>query len=328
MTSPVHEDKNQTPEEEIPLFSEPEALVKAPEVKLKTMHGITIPETWLGYGLVLISTGFFYGSTVAIRWGKEALDMPVEPFVLSRFVVGLTVVSLLLTLQRKPPVPQHYPFLIGRVVTNVAAVYCFFKGVHLTTVANGNILNMTFVLWTAVFSLFIFHSKSQKRLSMLCLPAFAGIALVMWPQEVDTDWNNLWALASGVLAAISIILLNLSRQHDSSETILFYLFSFGALTMVAGFNHQLHWPEAEGWYYLAMCGGLGVVGQYCMTVAFRYITAVEGGIISSLRILLAALLGPILTSDPNLALTGWLGALLIFSTNVLLIHNKRKQSEA
>jgi hypothetical protein len=48
------------------------------------------------------------------------------------------------------------------------------------------------------------------------------------------------------------------------------------------------------------------------------VTAVNGSIISSSRILLAALLGPLLVADPHLTLVGWLGALLIFAANAAL----------
>jgi len=54
----------------------------------------------------------------------------------------------------------------------------------------------------------------------------------------------------------------------------------------------------------------------------RYVTALEGGIVSSTRILLAGLLGPWLVADPALGAAGWLGALLIFAANVALAWRK------
>jgi drug/metabolite transporter (DMT)-like permease len=63
---------------------------------------------------------------------------------------------------------------------------------------------------------------------------------------------------------------------------------------------------------------LGVGGQYLLTLGFRYVTAVEGSIISSSRILLAAICGPLIAMDPALNVYGWIGALLIFGANVIL----------
>jgi len=75
-----------------------------------------------------------------------------------------------------------------------------------------------------------------------------------------------------------------------------------------------------------LCASTGIAGQYLLTVGFRYVTAVEGGIISSTRILLAALFGPLLVAEPTLTLTGWTGALLIFSANVVLAGRKTKNA--
>ena len=67
-----------------------------------------------------------------------------------------------------------------------------------------------------------------------------------------------------------------------------------------------------------------MVGQYLLTYGFLYVSAVEGSVISSSRILIAAFLGPFLASDPSLTLSGWVGALLIFAANIALaVHKPR-----
>jgi hypothetical protein len=51
---------------------------------------------------------------------------------------------------------------------------------------------------------------------------------------------------------------------------------------------------------------------------------VEGGIISSSRILLAAILGPFIAADPALLLKGWFGAAVIMGVNILLAVRKAR----
>ena len=62
-----------------------------------------------------------------------------------------------------------------------------------------------------------------------------------------------------------------------------------------------------------------------MTLGFRYVTAVEGSIISSMRILLAALLGPLVAGEPSLAAAGWVGAILLFCANATLAIRRGPQ---
>jgi drug/metabolite transporter (DMT)-like permease len=71
-----------------------------------------------------------------------------------------------------------------------------------------------------------------------------------------------------------------------------------------------------------------VGGQYLLTYGFRFVTAVEGSIITSSRILLAAILGPSMVADPALTLWGWAGAVLIFAANVILAARRTRAGVA
>jgi drug/metabolite transporter (DMT)-like permease len=75
---------------------------------------------------------------------------------------------------------------------------------------------------------------------------------------------------------------------------------------------------SQEFYYLGLCAATGIAGQFLLTNGFRYVTAVDGSIISSMRILLAALLGPYVAGDPALNSVGWAGALLLFGANAML----------
>jgi drug/metabolite transporter (DMT)-like permease len=125
-------------------------------------------------------------------------------------------------------------------------------------------------------------------------------------------------------AAVAIIYLNVSRRHHDSQTILLFMFGLGAAIMLAGFHPFFFLPNVIELFFLLCCSVAGVIGQYLITFGFLYVTAVEGSIISSSRILLAALLGPLLVADPALTLMGWCGALLIFAANVTLALRRAK----
>jgi drug/metabolite transporter (DMT)-like permease len=134
--------------------------------------------------------------------------------------------------------------------------------------------------------------------------------------------NLFWGLGSGISAALAIVCLNLSRKVHDSETVLFYMFGLGSLMIYAGFHQRMIIHHEHDLVYLVICGVFGIAGQYLITLGFRYISAVEGSIISSTRILIAAFVGPLIAIDPALTARGWLGALLIFTANVYLALRK------
>lgn len=281
----------------------------------------------LGCLAVFGSAFFFYLSTAVIRWSAARVSLDPAFFVFVRFLLGFVVICSVLHLKKQRLRPENYHLLIGRTISNCVAVYCFYKGVILTSVAEANILNMTYPLFIAAFSWIFFKSQRDIISVVIVIIAFVGVWLILSPGTVSPDPDHLWGISSGLSASFSIIYLNMSRKFHDSETILFYMFGPGAVISFILFREKIFVPDIRELYYLTLCGGFGICGQYLITLGFRYVTAVEGGIISSARILIAAILGPRIASDPSLSLSGWIGALLIFAANVCLTVRKAKSGD-
>ena len=279
-------------------------------------HGLS--RQTFGLCAVFGSAFFFYLATVIIRWSADYVTIPSAYFVFARLLLGFVLAASIMTLQRQRPRPVKFHLLVGRAVANTVAVFCFYKAVETGTLAEANILNMTYPLFVAVFSWVFLRGQRDPLSVLIVLVACVGIWLVLAPDKIDPGWASLWGLCSGMSAAVAIIYLNVSRRHHDSQTILLFMFGLGAAIMLAGFHPFFFLPNVIELFFLLSCSVAGVIGQYLITFGFLYVTAVEGSIISSSRILLAALLGPLLVADPPLTLMGWCGALLIFAANVTL----------
>ncbi len=287
----------------------------------------------LGYLCVFGSAFFFYLATVVIKWTRiNGFHIDTATFVFARFGLGFISVLILMAVKKKKIQIKKKRYLIGRTLGNCIAVYCFFKGVELTSVSQANILNMTYPIFIAIFSWIFLKEQRDIMVIMIVALAFTGVWLILTPipnpilnsQETSFHLNSLWALASGLAAAIAIMCLNLSRQEHDIETILFFLFGLGSIIILIGFFNKMAIPQFNELKYIISCSFFSIIGQYLLTIGFKYVTAIEGGIISSTRILLAAILGPVIAMDPALSLSGWLGVCLIFSANVYLTMRKAK----
>ena len=276
----------------------------------------------VGWFAVFGSAFFFYLATLIIRWAAPHVAIESAYFVFARLLLGFIVVSATMILQKQRIKPQKYHYLIGRTVANTIAVFCFYTAVEMGSVAEANILNMTYPLFVAVFAWFFLRGQRDLLSLLIVAVAFVGVWLVLSPGDINPGLKNLWGLSSGVTAAAAIIYLNISRRYHDSQTILFFMFGLGTVLMLIFFRDAIFMPNFEELFFLLSCSIAGVLGQYLITYGFLYVTAVEGSIISSSRILLAALLGPILVADPSLTISGWCGALLIFSANVTLALRK------
>ncbi len=271
---------------------------------------------------ILASAVFFYISTVFIRWADAKVAIDASFFVFFRFMMGFFVISVILILQKKSLKPRRYDLLVGRTVFNCIAVFCFYRAVTATSLAEANILNMTYPIFLAVSSWFLLKEQRDFGTMVMVGVAFTGIWLILSPDTIQPNLQNLWGLASGVSASFAILYLNISRQHHDTETILFYMFGLGSILIFGLFYDRIFWPNTMEFKYLFLCAVFGVGGQYLLTIGFRYVTAVEGAILSSARILMAAVLGPWIALDPPLEVAGWIGAMLIFLANVVLAVRK------
>ncbi len=279
------------------------------------------------FGLLAVfgSAFFFYLATLIIRVAKDYVLIGSAYYAFARFLLGFIVVMITMRIRKERIRPRRYHYLIGRTVANTVAVYCFYRAVELGSLAEANILNMTYPLFVAVFSWFFLREQRDPVSVGIVAAAFAGVWMVLSPEDIQPGLANIWGLCSGMTAAAAIIYLNISRRHHDSQTILFFMFGLGALLILLFFHRDIFLPNATELFFLVSCAAAGILGQYLLTFGFLYVTAVEGSIISSSRILLAAVLGPVLVADPALALTGWCGALLIFLANTALALRKTKK---
>ena len=264
----------------------------------------------------------FYLATVIISWGRPYVRVDSSYYVLARFLFGFVLVSATFLMEKRAPRCHNLHALLGRAFTNAAAVLFFYKAVEVSTVASANILNMTYPIFVAILSWFTLRSQRDLPAIGIVLISTLGIWLILKPGSSPSGHNEIWGLLSGIFAAFSMIYLTMCRRQHDSSTILFYVFAFGIVMMLPLMARSLFVPNATELFFLVICSLAGVVGQYLLTYGFLYVTAVEGSVISSSRILIAALLGPVLVADPPLDWAGWLGALLIFGANVALALRK------
>jgi len=279
----------------------------------------------VGGWAVFVSAFCFYLSTVVIRWSQAEVSIASSYFVFARFLLGSLVVCAIMAYRRQLPRPRSYHLLLGRTVFNCMAVYCFYMAVEFTSVAEANILNMTYPVFVALISWALLREQRDPVAMVMVVVAFAGIWLILAPGKIDLKTANLWGLASGLSASLSMTYLNVSRKYHDTNTVLFFMFGLGALLMFAVFRGDFFWPDSRQLYYLGLCSASGVAGQFLLTIGFRYVTAVDGSIISSMRILLAALLGPFVVGELPLNATGWVGALLLFGANAVLAVRRNTQ---
>ena len=294
-----------------------------------THSGLLRSKELLGSIAILVSMICFYLEAAVVRWATTNPEVALSSqfLIFARFLLGFLVTALVFLFQQRLPHPKHIGTIALRAVTNMIAVFCSYKAVELTTLAEGTILNMTSPVFIGIFTWIIFKHQRDIMATIMTFVGFYGIFLVVAPQDMQFHWESLWGLMSGLIAAMALILLNIVRQHNDTNTVLFVVFGIGTLLQVLVFHDHYYLPSRLELVYLVSGASSAIVGQYLLTMGFKYVTAVKGGILSSSRLLLSAFLGPYITSDPPLTFSGWIGALIILGANIFFITRKTKPDE-
>lgn len=113
----------------------------------------------LGWLAVAGSAFCFYLATAIIRWADPYVEISTSYFAFSRFLLGFVVVCVTMLIGGHRLKPKNYHYLFGRTAANTVAVFCFYKAVTVGSLAEANILNMTFPLFVALFSWFLIDRR-------------------------------------------------------------------------------------------------------------------------------------------------------------------------
>ena len=281
-----------------------------------------------GIVFLLLAELFFTLSTVFSKHLTNTTSISAVEVTFFRFFLGVFVAAAIVRSNRISLIPKRLSLLIWRGVLNTVAVMLFFLASQFTTITNTHMLNMTYPFFIFLFSpLFFKKEKIPPLLYPVLLAALGGIWLVIEPDFQRFRLGDLLALASAVVAAFSIITLNLARRKDSTPVILFYLMAIGTLLNGAVMVPVFVMPEGTQWLWLTASGALGVVGQVCITYGYKYITARAGSLVSTSRILYAVLLGMMIFGE---ALTWRIaaGGLLITLSIVIVTFAQKPPGNA
>lgn len=271
---------------------------------------------------VISSACFFAASTVAVKYLGN-FGMPPMTIAFGRFALGTLLLGLWFLLRRQHwPKPVHKGHVLGRAVSNLLAVIALYHGLALTTVSKANILNLTYPVFVALLSPWLIGERATKRRYTAVVMGFIGIALIIRPDfSAGINRGDLLALASGMIAAFSVIGLRKAREYDATETIVFYLMALGAVVLMpwAAWVAQAAPHHVGIWFVSSL---LGVAAQLTITMGYRYLAAIDASIASTTQIVIAAMLGSMFFAEP-ITLAVVAGALAILMAITLIASERR-----
>lgn len=232
------------------------------------------------------------------------------------------------TASREPQTANREPrattlALVIRCVLGTIGIFSNFYALSHIPIAEGQTLNKTAPFWTLLFAWSFFGEKVSARQFIAVAAAFAGAALVVKPGFAGAE---AFPLAMGLLGGIcaggayaAVRFLGRSRVNPALIVLAFSAFSCVVSVPLAAMDFVPLTPAQ----ILVLCGaGAGAaVGQFGITLAYRYAAPREIAVYDYTNILFTAAFGYLVFGQVSDGLSIFGMAVIVLAALLLNLHH-------
>jgi drug/metabolite transporter (DMT)-like permease len=250
---------------------------------------------------------------------KQAMaDFRVWDIGFYRFFGGLVLLTAVFGWRGNPFRSADKKLLVVRGCTGSIAFVLFVLSVRLLPVSTALMLLYAFPAFAALFSAWIYREKvSPAGWAGLAL-VLVGVAVLVDPRSGGEGLGYAAGLLSAVFAGLTIAVIRRLKQTNGSVVIYLFFCLVGSVVTAPFFLQAPVLPRSPG--SILVCGGIvltSILGQLLMNHGFGYCRSWEGGLYMASEVLLTALAGITLFSEPF----GWRffgGGVLILGSAVAI----------
>ncbi len=254
--------------------------------------------TQLGIIIILASGLFFTLSSFFGKLVTTTTDMNSIVTSFFRFFIGAILISIYMkykgaTFKANKPKP-----VIIRAVLNAFGIILFTISINYTTITNTNMLNLTYPVFVLILAPFVTGERIRPSSFVYLIVIMFGVYLVSQPSFDHINTGDLIAFSSAGITGLGTLYLTEARKHDTGDTIILYIMYIGLIINTPlAFNELMNFDNAALPYILASAL-LGILGQVFLTWGYKYVDSATGSLVSTTRILMAALIGVLFLGEP------------------------------
>ena len=224
----------------------------------------------------------------------------IDPVILAflRFAASYALMRAAMTAGWAAIRPVNLRILwIRGVLGGIGSLLLFLAVTH-TRLSNAIVLFYTYPVFSALITRVIHGTDLSAAVVGAFAASFVGVYLIVQP-SFDTVVNgDVFGLLAALTAGGAIVSLKVSRSTETVWTV-FHYYNIAGMLVTAPFLFW-HWttPTLQSLPVLLAVLVFSILGQLGTTYAYRYTTAVEGGVLSMFGAVVGSAMGIGLFDEP------------------------------
>lgn len=285
-----------------------------------------LKEKYKGVFFIIMSA---FGFALMSAFVKLAGDIPSIQKTLFRNIVSC-LVALFFVIKNKQLFfgkKENQKALILRSTLGTLGILFNFYAIDYLILSDSNMLNKISPFFVIIFSAIILKEKVNKTQIIAIIIAFLGALFIIKPTFQVHLVPYLAGIFGAVFAAGAYTCLRYLGNKENHYTIVFYFSLFSTLVIAPFVVFNFQPMSVKQLIYMLLAGIFASMGQFGVTLAYKYAPAREISIFDYSNIIFSAILGFFLFNaiPDKFSIIGYL---IIFGASYYMFKQNKKKIES
>ncbi|HBI92227.1 MAG: DMT family transporter [Terrisporobacter othiniensis] len=287
------------------------------------MSEITKSNRLKGIFFIILSA---FGFAVMSAFIKLSGDLPNMQKVFFRNLVA-AIIALFLIIKHRGSFTgkkENRKILIYRSIFGTIGVIFNYYAIDKLVLSDANMLNKISPFLVVIFCALILKEKINSKQILAIIVAFIGALFIIKPTFDVRVVPYMIGFLSAVFAALAYTFVRMLGNKEEYYTIVFFFSTFSLITVLPMFLMVYEPMTPVQFIYLILAGVFASLGQFGVTLAYKYAPAKEISIFDYSNIIFSAILSIFLFGvyPDSLSIVGYF---IIFAAALyMFLYNKRQ----
>ena len=286
------------------------------------MKNITLSNRTKGVLFIIISA---FGFAMMSAFVKLSGDLPSFQKTFFRNITSCIIAFVLILINKESFFGklENQKILILRSLFGTLGIVFNFYAIDKLVLSDANMLNKLSPFFVIIFSALFLKEKINLKQGLAIIVAFIGALFIIKPQFNFDMIPSLIGVCGAICAAAAYTCLRVLGGKEKYYTIVFY-FSFFSTIVILPFMLIVYKEMSTlQFIYLILAGIFASIGQFGITIAYKYAKAKEISIFDYSNILFSAIISIVLFGVIPDYLSV-LGYIIIFAVSLyIFLYNKK-----